>query len=335
MPLRPANRPASLRAGAFTVVELLVVIAIIGLLASLLLAAVSNVRDAGARVACRSKLQQFGLALMNYEAAHGMFPLKGARTDGRFASVHARILPFVEAGAVSDMFNFSRLSGAGLISASPANKTAAARPVGIFICPSENNRDGGTSYFVCAGRGPHWEQGPTGLVRVGNDVQSLFGSLKGRRIRDISRGTVHTAAASERVQGDGNDAWMDRAKDALTFSEHSSLSSLGLGEPYRAACQRLDAAAGTWTTHESGIGRDWTVPDLGSTAYTHAMTPNSRIADCGELAAPVPFGAVTARSGHSGGVHTLFADGHVEFVADAIDAALWSKMSCIDESPSL
>src|SRR5688500_14957361 len=97
-----------MRLTGFTVIELLVVVAIIGLLGSLLLAAVSKARDAAARTQCRSKMQQFGLALMNYEAAYGMFPLKGGRADGHFASVHARILPYVEAVVASDMFNFDR-----------------------------------------------------------------------------------------------------------------------------------------------------------------------------------------------------------------------------------
>ncbi len=57
IPTSPGRHPA-----AFTLIELLVVIGIIGILSSLLLPAVARARRASQRVACRSNLQQWGLA---------------------------------------------------------------------------------------------------------------------------------------------------------------------------------------------------------------------------------------------------------------------------------
>ena len=110
---------------AFTLVELLVVIAIIGILISLLLPAVQAAREAARRMQCNNNIRNLSLAIHTYHDAFKAFPagnlyLQNVRdrsdvchkTDGRFycgmVSWSVPILPFVEQGALFEMFDFSR-----------------------------------------------------------------------------------------------------------------------------------------------------------------------------------------------------------------------------------
>lgn len=95
------KKQMSRRQNAFTLIELLVVIAIIGMLAALILPALSGSRERSRRAHCQNNLSQIGRAIMLYADEHGeTFPAAAVHASSSYWDV--AILPYL--GEATNVF---------------------------------------------------------------------------------------------------------------------------------------------------------------------------------------------------------------------------------------
>ena len=202
---RNHTRPGP-RAG-FTLIELLVVIAIIGVLIALLLPAVQAAREAARRAMCVNNLNQIGLALQNYEAAHEVLPpgvvdpggpIVDASKGYQFGWI-AQILPHLDGRNVYDSLNFT------LGAYAPGNDTATFVTLNVLLCPSDPTRNS-PAYAGCH----HDVEAP-----IAADNMGVFFLNSAIALDDIRDGLSRTIFVGERRGGGSGLGWASGTSSSL------------------------------------------------------------------------------------------------------------------------
>lgn len=301
-----------MRRHGFTLIELLVSIAVIGLLLGTLLPAVQFARESARRAQCQNNLKQIGLAVLQYEALHGMLP------NG--SVLRYTLLPYLGLTSIHSQYDPLAPPTPG----DPDAPWAGVRRnrIPLYICPSDyvspvrGSWATATSYPSCFG---------SGLLVNGFD--GAFGiwdytyitTSHPVRMPDITDGTSNVAAVSEWLYSDFQPK---RLRVRWQLPRMYGATEL---QAFRDTCETLpaDPLASGYVTAGNDRGFPWCWGALGGGQYNHMLPPNRPSCNNGSF---LPTGIHTAGSQHPGGANLLFLDGHVAFQSESIDRRVWQHL---------
>jgi prepilin-type processing-associated H-X9-DG protein len=293
---------------------LLVVIAIIGILIGLLLPAVQSARETARRASCQNNLRQLGLALHNFESVYGVFPASGwtrsgpGNPAGKFVSWRPLVLRFLEQDNVRQLYDTDLNWWEGV------NPTVAAVPVKVFQCPSTPTRIDVLSAVAKPPRPAMTFANPIAPT----DYEAIMGVQPYAINPHLSSSLYDSGnrySVMYRNSTTGIAGILDGTSTTVIVVECS-------GRPlvYRQRRAHPDLA------NDQGIG--WA--DSEGPFSLHGARADGSVEGCGPTDGCVV--AMNAKndnepfSFHIGGGNCLFADAHVEFVAETIDLAAFAAM---------
>lgn len=288
--IKQASRrsPARLTRCGFTLVELLVVIAIIGVVVGLLLPAVQAARESARRAQCSNNLKQIGLAIQQHHAGQGRLPPGTLRSndDGDPTGVAGFgwatfLLPYVEE---KDLYNRLALPTGELndILKEPAKRELVQVPLRVFRCPSDS------SATLNADR-PF--------------AGDKYGNTPGAKGNYIGVHGTHYVTLDEHLNQklDPFGSFWPESRITLTHISDGTSKTVLAGE------RHSGDLAGVWIGVRSYYND-------GVTGLPMTLgTSESRINEKGGN------GRNGFSSHHPGGSLFVFADGHVDFLDEAID----------------
>lgn len=329
---------AARRRSGFTLVELLVVIAIIGILVALLLPAVQSAREAARRTQCQNNLKQIGLALLNYHSNNSTFPPSshwpnngsGIRTTNNPALAENWVILVLPALEQQNLYNqFDRTK----FITDPANAAPRSVLLDVMMCPSDSfNRKPfhGSGSGQTNRLGDNWARGNYAAnAALGKMTDTGHGGLGGAESAALPRSVGWNDHRTRGVMGANSSVSIEKMKDGS--------SNTILAAEIRAGVVDFDPR-GVWAMSGGCPSALWAHGFLGDANGPNApmMEADDTLA-CDDIRSRVGGAAALQRMGmpcssgsranyqqaprslHSGGVYTVFADGHVKWITDHIE----------------
>jgi prepilin-type N-terminal cleavage/methylation domain-containing protein/prepilin-type processing-associated H-X9-DG protein len=276
---------------AFTLVELLTVTAIISILASLLLPAVQNAREASRRASCTNNMRQIGVALHSYHHAMKHLPMGWHATDDAGLPYAlgepgwgwaSQILPYVDQGnIVKDLMHED------LPLTAPGNADARTFAIAVFRCPS----DTGDALFTWV---PDEGTGGEQTLARANYV-GVYGTTDIHKCGDVPAGQ----------QAVGNGGFFHNSQ--VRFEDIRD----GLSNTFVVGERTSLLGCSTWVGAPAG---DKCAPGL--ILGTAGDPPNGNGTDIHNFS-----------SNHPTGANFLMGDGAVRMISQAIDESVYHALS--------
>ena len=283
-------------------------------------------REAARRSQCKNNLKQVGIALHNYHDTFRMFPHNasagGTNVTNSGPSWLVRILPYIDQAAAYNQITFNGADWTMQYATNPNADLVEELRVPMLNCPSSPMPPTQTQATLADGsrtfqmtnyvgiNGSYYRGGSATVLATPNDVAtSSYGNTvyngmivksggngRSTRMRDITDGTTNTMAVSEQSNYFYDDT--------------------GARFDYRAC----NWSGGAWAAGRPEVNQ-WT---LNVTSIRYPIN-YSGVAQSGMSAGYHKHTLLT--SAHTGGVHSLLADGSVRFLSENIEFTILTALA--------
>ncbi len=292
--------PSLRNRSGITLIEVCVTIGIVGMLLSMIIPAIASSRRAAVKTQCISRMRQIGQAIHAFESTQNGLP---------HFYFHNQLLAYIEQPRLAELTDLNY----DITKEEVALVNSTVIP--LYQCPSDPAPEAIDVSLLDSGFSHPTIQAGFNYAPNSNWMIRDF-PKKRLQSNTLVNGAANAVLISEILRPD---AGFQRLR---TVWQVPGDPTMGEGA-FRQACNNLpyDPYAAGYRPH-GYRGAPWSgMPTLNFLVYNHGLPPNRPNCD----SVPGRWHVYPAMSAHSGGVQALYADGHVDFINESIDIAVWEQ----------